>query len=1278
MATSTRSNTKTATGSGSGGSGSRSGSGTGSGSGSGNPGATGRTSRHGTSTVPTGGCDPPGGTPGTGGSAAGMAAGGTAPGVAAPGGASGTGTAGAGAAGTGGAGGIAGAGGGVPGAAGAGGPGAPGGGGAGGHGAGGGGDGGGAGGGGGGGVPPGVPPPPPPLSAVGMALSVCGANPFEIYALEHTERLNTLESYGRMTSDDVTQLASRLEKRPYPHNVAIPTSVVKNIQGMCFWSARARRQGRPLNYGDFTTEVLAESLDAMEIQAEKSSAPDIKPSALKEEDWEDWSQEFPTYLSHIYGKQKAPLDYVIRPDLAPTHVFASTREQELYSYPLGGPYYKEDNKEVFRLLSDLVKDQPATWIQPYQASQDGRRAWLALVDHFDGGGQKERRISKAEAILETVLYQNERVFSFDAYSAKLLRAFRTLDNTPNRRTASNQVKILIDNMKIATAEFAVIKSYVRSNHRTDLPGAIAYISRKISDIYPDVAVGGNRRNQGRHRFISETTSNPANRPRNFTGLQQTNGIYTFYGVDVTDVTRRFSSEEMATLGPAGQAYIHQERARVRVHGGRGGGRGLGGRGRHGHGGRGAGRGNGRGISEIQTGGDQSIITDITNNDQDTRTETGTATQGERERGSTNGRRFGNGAYGDENTGTAGSTGNGHRGMAVVHCGPQRRVGQVAKGWLLEQGKAGTLGRNEMDTMADTCCAGRNWTLLETTGMECTVNDFAGNQVGKSSVPVATCATVVREAKSGLEIVVIGHQMLWFGDKLDKTLLNQNQIRHAGHDVRDDPTRKDREGFGIWVDGFHIPFQLHGTTVYFESRAPSPQDIEQMPSVTVTRQEMWDPHTVDLSVQDASPYLETYGPSMAGIGEISVALTPEGITRELASRPRVKQVESSRHGSATAESLSRKWRIGLDSARNTLRVTTQQGIRTAISPITRRYRVDNLALHRNRLHTRFHTDTLFSKTTSLSGNKCAQLFTDGHFTAVYPLPSKAQVGQALAQFIDDVGIPDKLTADMAGEQFGESTLFRKLVRMHRVDIHWTERHTGKQNHRAEREIGLLKQRWHRRATDLHVPKRLWDFGLVYEAGILSRVARGQDGRTGLERLSGDTPDILEWIDFSFFDLVWFHNNVKTDTADDNAQLGYWLGIAHRIGSDLCYWVLTKSGKVIARTTVQHVTDDDMLKPEIAEKVKQFKLIVEERLDDRNFTDTEGKGPGYLEDMEDLESEEERRGRIGIVPSDEEYGDMVVEETKDADAHGEGHDEYIGAQIQVEVGGERMFGTVVKRQ
>ena len=35
------------------------------------------------------------------------------------------------------------------------------------------------------------------------------------------------------------------------------------------------------------------------------------------------------------------------------------------------------------------------------------------------------------------------------------------------------------------------------------------------------------------------------------------------------------------------------------------------------------------------------------------------------------------------------------------------------------------------------------------------------------------------------------------------------------------------------------------------------------------------------------------------------------------------------------------------------------------------------------------------------------------------------------------------------------------------------------------------------------------------------------------------------------------------------------VHHKIGSDMCYWVLTKSGTVIAETNVQHVTRYDIL-------------------------------------------------------------------------------------------------------
>jgi hypothetical protein len=54
----------------------------------------------------------------------------------------------------------------------------------------------------------------------------------------------------------------------------------------------------------------------------------------------------------------------------------------------------------------------------------------------------------------------------------------------------------------------------------------------------------------------------------------------------------------------------------------------------------------------------------------------------------------------------------------------------------------------------------------------------------------------------------------------------------------------------------------------------------------------------------------------------------------------------------------------------------------------------------------------------------------------------------------------------------------------------------------------------------VPKRLRDYGLIYESELLSRMARGSNRRTGYEEVTGQRPDISKWLDFEFYDLVWW--------------------------------------------------------------------------------------------------------------------------------------------------------------
>ena len=73
----------------------------------------------------------------------------------------------------------------------------------------------------------------------------------------------------------------------------------------------------------------------------------------------------------------------------------------------------------------------------------------------------------------------------------------------------------------------------------------------------------------------------------------------------------------------------------------------------------------------------------------------------------------------------------------------------------------------------------------------------------------------------------------------------------------------------------------------------------------------------------------------------------------------------------------------------------------------------------------------------------------------------------------------------------------------------------------------------------------------------------------------------------------------DMTDEQARIGRWLGNSHRVGSDMTYWILTESGKVIARSTVQHITIADMATAEMKTHVHTFDTNLTERLADDNF-------------------------------------------------------------------------------
>jgi hypothetical protein len=82
-----------------------------------------------------------------------------------------------------------------------------------------------------------------------------------------------------------------------------------------------------------------------------------------------------------------------------------------------------------------------------------------------------------------------------------------------------------------------------------------------------------------------------------------------------------------------------------------------------------------------------------------------------------------------------------------------------------------------------------------------------------------------------------------------------------------------------------------------------------------------------------------------------------------------------------------------------------------------------------------------------------------------------------------------------------------------------------------------------------------------------------GHTPHEMSTGQTPDISEYTEFSFYEMLWY-NDEMAFFPEDRRKLGRWLGVAHRIHQALCYYLLNINAQIIVLSTVQKIPQDKL--------------------------------------------------------------------------------------------------------
>ena len=144
--------------------------------------------------------------------------------------------------------------------------------------------------------------------------------------------------------------------------------------------------------------------------------------------------------------------------------------------------------------------------------------------------------------------------------------------------------------------------------------------------------------------------------------------------------------------------------------------------------------------------------------------------------------------------------------------------------------------------------------------------------------------------------------------------------------------------------------------------------------------------------------------------------------------RVNKLEVSKKRSILdAEKLAKSLRIGLKSAKETIEVTTQRGIRRPSGSLHRRFQTQ-----KPRIKRKFFSDTIhFTMNNAERSERCAHVTTNGReFFDFFPIQTKYQCSDGLVHFINRYGVMDHIVVDGAKEEGAYNTwktLWQKVVK-----------------------------------------------------------------------------------------------------------------------------------------------------------------------------------------------------------------------------------------------------------
>jgi hypothetical protein len=188
-------------------------------------------------------------------------------------------------------------------------------------------------------------------------------------------------------------------------------------------------------------------------------------------------------------------------------------------------------------------------------------------------------------------------------------------------------------------------------------------------------------------------------------------------------------------------------------------------------------------------------------------------------------------------------------------------------------------------------------------------------------------------------------------------------------------------------------------------------------------------------------------------------------------------------------------------------------------------------------------------------------------------------------------------------------------------------------------------------------------------VTASYASHLQGRTPVEAVMGETPDISEYLDFCCYDWVWF----KRDAGIGKIELGKFLGISRSTGSLMSYHILPKTGVPVSRTTVQQVTELEKQTDANRQRFAEFEKAIAEQCKEGQLVDKGGDKPDLADWSDLLKTDPDFAEEFATT-----FDNPDIKEADDECDTDSSYDNYLGMELTLDrPGNDPQFACVTKR-